>query len=208
MKATQQRLEAIGYFKSVNVYAVRTGDDIGLGDNYRDVYIEVEETTTGNVSPLMGFSSTDSIYGGLDLTERNFNIAGAGRLFSGKMSAMRGGGQFFHARATIGKKEENVLLSWMNPYVNDSLWRLGVEVTQTFSELQSDNAKVHTYGGSVYTNYPITSYWTTGLRQRLRHTFNRWDPFTQRIAGLRIFPGRKAKKSGTRFSPAFSTNLV
>lgn len=64
LKATQKRLEAIGYFKSVNVYAVRTADDVDLGENYRDVYIEVEETTTGNVSLFMGFSSTDSVFGG------------------------------------------------------------------------------------------------------------------------------------------------
>jgi len=50
LKATQRRLENMGYFKSVNVYAVRTQDDQALGENYRDVYIEVEETTTGNVS--------------------------------------------------------------------------------------------------------------------------------------------------------------
>ena len=68
LKATQSRLENIGYFKSVNVYAVRTTDDQALGDNYRDVYIEVEETTTGNVSLFFGFSSADNLFGGLDLS--------------------------------------------------------------------------------------------------------------------------------------------
>ncbi|MBM3199223.1 MAG: outer membrane protein assembly factor BamA, partial [Chlamydiae bacterium] len=60
LKVTQKRLEGIGYFKSVNVYAVRTQDDVLLGENYRDVYIEVEETTTGNISLFFGFSSADS----------------------------------------------------------------------------------------------------------------------------------------------------
>ncbi len=169
LKATQQRLEAIGYFKSVNVYAVRTQDDIGLGENYRDVYIEVEETTTGNVSLFVGFSSTDDIFGGLDLTERNFNIAGIGKALTGRVSKLRGGGEFFHVRGTLGKKQNNVLVSWMNPYVNDTLWRLGVELSRTFSELQ-DDVMVVTYGGSVYTNYPLSTYWTAGMRQRLRHS--------------------------------------
>ncbi len=79
LKATQQRLESVGYFKTVNVYAVRTPDDAALGDNYRDVYIEVEETSTGNVSLFMGFSSMDDVFGGLDLTERNFHIANIGK---------------------------------------------------------------------------------------------------------------------------------
>jgi len=168
LKATQQRLEAIGYFKSVNVYAVRTTDDADLGDNYRDVYIEVEETTTGNVSLFMGFSSTDDVFGGLDLTERNFNIAGLGKALCGKISELRGGGEFFHVKGTVGKSQNNILVSWMNPYVYDSLWRFGVEVSRTSSELQ-EHVKVVTYGGSVYTNYPLSSYWTAGMRQRLRH---------------------------------------
>lgn len=168
LKATQQKLEAIGYFKSVNVYAVRTSEDECLGDNYRDVYIEVEETTTGNVSLFIGFSSTDSIFGGLDLTERNFNIAGVPKGLTGNVSKLRGGGEFFHVRGTAGKNQNNVLVSWMNPYVNDTLWRFGVELSTTWSELQ-DNVKVVTYGGSVYTNYPLSNYWTAGMRQRLRH---------------------------------------
>jgi outer membrane protein insertion porin family len=169
LKATQQRLEAIGYFKTVNVYAVRTPDDEALGDNYRDVYIEVEETTTGNISLFMGFSSMDDVYGGLDLTERNFHIANIGKALTGHPSSMRGGGEYFHVRGTAGKKQNNILVSWLNPYVNDSLWRLGVEISQTYSKLQK-NVKVITYGGSVYTNYPLTNYWTAGMRQRLRHS--------------------------------------
>ncbi len=169
LKATQQRLEGIGYFKSVNVYAVRSADDEDLGDTYRDVYIEVEETTTGNVSLFMGFSSMDDVFGGLDLTERNFNLRGLSKAWRGQLSAMRGGGEFFHVKATVGKKQNNLLISWMNPYVNDTLWRLGVELSRTFSELQK-HVIVVSYGGSVYANYPLTNYWTAGMRQRLRHS--------------------------------------
>lgn len=168
LKATQQRLEAVGYFKSVNVYAVRTAEDDCLGTSYRDVYIEVEETSTGNVSLFMGFSSTDDIFGGLDLTERNFNLRGLAKALSGQISQLRGGGEFFHVRGTVGKSQNNVLVSWMNPYVNDSLWRFGVEISRTWSELQN-HMKVVTYGGSVFANYPLSSYWTVGMRQRLRH---------------------------------------
>jgi outer membrane protein insertion porin family len=169
LKATQQRLEAIGYFKNVNVYAVRTADDVALGDNYRDVYIEVEETSTGNVSLFMGFSSMDDVFGGLDITERNFNIANVSKAFKGNVSALRGGGEYLHVRGTAGKKQNNILVSWMNPYVNDSLWRLGVELSQTYSKLQK-NVKVITYGGSVTASYPLSNFWTMGMRQRLRHS--------------------------------------
>ncbi len=172
LKATQQRLEAVGYFKSVNVYAVRSLDETDLGDNYRDVYIEIEETTTGNVSLFMGFSSVDDVFGGLDLTERNFHISGVGQALTGNLSGLRGGGEYFHVRGTIGKKQNNILISWMDPYVNDTLWRLGVELSQTFSNDLQNNVNVKTYGGSVYTNYPLSQFWTVGMRQRLRHSYD------------------------------------
>lgn len=53
LKATQERLRNIGYFKNVNVYAVRAEDDQILGENYRDIYIEVEEAPTGHASLLV-----------------------------------------------------------------------------------------------------------------------------------------------------------
>jgi outer membrane protein insertion porin family len=76
LKATERKLQNIRYFKNVNVYSVRTQDDLMLGENYRDVYIEVDETTTGNISLFFGFSSGDSLFGGLDLAESNFNYLG------------------------------------------------------------------------------------------------------------------------------------
>lgn len=171
LKATQQKLEAVGYFKSVNVYAVRTADDDGA---YRDVYIEVEETTTGNISLFAGASSTDSFFGGIDLTERNFNLRGVPKLFGGNFSELRGGGEFFHLKGTGGKNQNNVLLQWMNPYVYDTLWRFGIDLSYTWSEAQ-DNVLVQTYGGSVYANYPLSTFWTTGVRERLRHAKDSLD---------------------------------
>lgn len=209
LKATQARLEAVGYFKSVNVYAVRTSDDDALGPTYRDVYIEVEETTTGNVSLFMGFSSMDDVYGGLDITERNFNLRGVARALGGQLSALRGGGEFFHIKATVGKKQNNILISWMNPYVNDTLWRLGVEVSRTFSELQN-NVVVVTYGGSVYTNYPLSNFWTAGMRQRIRHSKDNMHlhPKGTTPAALASVEATKALLDQNGLISAFSGNLT
>src|SRR3569832_64162 len=62
LKATQERLQNMGYFKNVNVYPVRSQDDQILGDNYRDIYIEVEEAPTGHASLFFGLSSGDGIF--------------------------------------------------------------------------------------------------------------------------------------------------
>ena len=207
LKATQSRLEGIGYFKSVNVYAVRTADDVALGDNYRDVYIEVEETTTGNVSLFMGFSTMDDVFGGLELTERNFRIAGLIKAIS-DFSALRGGGEYFHVRGTLGKKQNNILVSWMNPYLNDSLWRFGVELTRTYSQLQT-NTKILTYGGSVFTSYPINNFWSFGMRERLRHSHDyvQLEAFGNSPVAKASYEAQKKLLDQEGLISAFSANL-
>ncbi len=205
LKATQSRLEAMGYFKSVNVYPVRTNED--LGENYRDIYIEVEETTTGNVSLFMGFSTIDDIFGGVEITERNFNIAGLAKAWS-SVSNLRGGGEYFHVRGTLGKKQNNILVSWMNPYINDSLWRFGTELTRTYSELQQ-TTKIITYGGSVFASYPLNNYWTFGMRERLRHSHDYVDlrPMGTNDIAKASFEKQKRLLDQQGLVSAFSSNL-
>lgn len=169
LKATQARLENVGYFKSVNVYAVRTRDDQALGENYRDVYIEVEETTTGNVSLFFGFSSADDIFGGLDLSESNFNYRGVPRIFKDGLSSLRGGGEYAHARASFGSKQRSYTLSWLTPYFRDTLWRVGFDISESHSTLISKDYDTDAFGFSVNASYPLNNYWTFGTRYRFRN---------------------------------------
>ena len=169
LRATQHRLEAIGYFKTVNVYAVRTPEDESLGPNYRDVIIEVDETTTGNVSLFFGFSSVDSIFGGLDLTESNFNYKGLSSFWRDGLSALRGGGEYAHARASFGARESSYSISWMTPYFRDTLWRFGFDVTYSISSLQSRDYDIHNLGFSLFANYPLSPYLTHGWKYRINN---------------------------------------
>jgi len=168
LRATQDRLQNMGYFKNVNVYAVRNSEDSTLGNNYRDVYIEVEETYTGSANISLGMSSVNDVTGGLEITEKNFNIKGLFTIFSKGPSELRGGGEYFHIAANFGAKQQNYLISWMDPYFRDSLWRLGVEGSITSSKLISKDYKTKTYGGSLFTSYPITSFWTYSMKYRVR----------------------------------------
>ncbi len=170
LKATQARLENMGYFKSVNVYAVRTSDDQALGENYRDVYIEVEETTTGNISLFFGFSSADDVFRGLDLSESNFNYKGIPRVFKDGLSSLRGGGEYAHARASFGSKQRTYSVSWLTPYFRDTLWRVGFDVSETHSTLISKDYDINTFGFSLYASYPLNYYWTFGTKYRFRNS--------------------------------------
>ena len=175
LKATQMRLESMGYFKSVNVYAVKTPEDQELGENYRDVVIEVQETTTGSMSIFGGVSTNDSIFGGVDLAENNFDHRGLTKFWREGFSSLRGAGEYAHVRAQFGKKQQNYSLSWVDPYFYDTLWRFGFDTNYSISELQSSDYKVKTIGGSIFANYPITNYWTFGLKWRLRNGITKID---------------------------------
>ena len=170
LKATETRLENMGYFKSVNVYAVRTQDDLLLGENYRDVYIEVEETTTGNVSLFFGFSSADDLFGGLELSESNFNYKGIPRIFKDGPSSLRGGGEYAHARVNIGAKQRTYTISWLTPYFRDTLWRVGFDVSDSHSTLISKDYDINKIGFSLYASYPLNHYWTFGTKYRFSNS--------------------------------------
>ncbi len=169
LEASQKRLENMGYFKNVNVYAVKSPDPTLDAENYRDVFIEVEEASTGYANVALGFSSLNDVFGSFELTERNFNWRGFSQFFT-KPSALRGAGEYAHANATIGKKQRSYLLTWMNPYFCDSSWRFGFEISSTWSKLQTKNYAIKTYGGSLFTSYPITNFWTYGAKYRIRHS--------------------------------------
>lgn len=169
LKATQQRLEAMGYFKSVNVYAIRASDDKALGPNYRDVIIEVDETATGNASLFFGFSSVDSIFGGLDLSESNFNYKGLGSFWRDGLSSLRGGGEYAHARVSLGDKQTTYSISWLTPYFRDTLWRVGFDTSYTTSRIIDRDYHIDTIAGSIFANYPLTPFWTYGNRLRLKN---------------------------------------
>ena len=109
IKATQSRLENLGFFKSVNVYSVQSSDP-DLGPSYRDVHIEVEETSTGHLSFSAGYSSNDSVTGTIDISENNFDHAGLYRVFKEGPSAFRGAGEYTQLKGSFGKKQKSQLV--------------------------------------------------------------------------------------------------
>ncbi len=170
LKYTQQRLQNVGFFKNVNVYAVRVPEEEQIdGDAYRDVYIEVEEAPTGHGSLFMGVGSGGGVFGGIDFTETNFNFRGIGNFPDRGFSALRGGGEYAYARAAIGTRQTAYTLSWMDPYFKDSLWRVGIEGNIGQSSLQTKNYQVLSGGGILSASYPLSPYWTLGSRYRFKH---------------------------------------
>lgn len=169
LKATQTRLENMGYFKNVNVYSVRSEEPIDGDELYRDVYIEVEESTTGNLGLSVGFSTAEDLYGGVDLTEKNFNIKGLSSLFSDGPVALRGGGEYAQLGVKIGQKQTSYSVSWLDPYFRDTRWQFGFDLSVTSSEIVTNDYSIKTYGGSLNAAYPLTQFWTFRSKYRARY---------------------------------------
>lgn len=170
LKETEQRLLAIGYFKHVNVYAVRSDEKCGFGPNYRDVIIEVEETGTGNLSAFFGFSTAESIFGGATLTERNFNYKGLANIFSEGYPALRGGGEYFHLKATIGSKQRSYLMSWTKPYFLDTPWIVGFDLERAENHIIARHYDIESIGLTLRAKYPINQFLMFGWHYRIRNT--------------------------------------
>lgn len=170
LQRTEQKLQNIGYFKHVNVYAVRSDGPGGLGEHYRDVHIEVEETTTGNFGAGFGLSSVESVFGEFRLTERNFNYEGLASCWSDGLCKLRGGGEFLSMSAMIGAKSRKYSLAWTKPFFRDTPWIVGFEIEQSNNRYISDDYQINALGGTIHGAYPLNEFLRLGVHYRLTYT--------------------------------------
>lgn len=171
LQVTEERLKNIGYFKNVNVYAVKSEGPGSLGGHYRDVHIEVEETITGNFSAGFGFSSVESIFGEFSITEKNFNYQGFENLFCDGYKALRGGGEYVRLSALFGAKSRKYGLSWTKPFFMDTPWVVGFEMEQSNNRYVSNDYAIDASSFTVHGSYPVNQFIRLGLHYRLRNTW-------------------------------------
>lgn len=171
LEGTEARLANTGFFECVNVYAVRSQIEDPCGVRlYRDIYIEVEETDTGNLGLFAGFSSLDRIFGGVEITERNFNLAGIAQVLKKGPGALRGAGEFAHAKINIGDKQTAYMLQWTKPYFLDTPWILGIDLEKSNNRALSNAYEIKTYGGNIHGTYILNAFLKYDLYYRARHT--------------------------------------
>lgn len=171
LEATELRLCGTGYFGSVNVYAVKSQFEDPCGERlYKDIYIEVEETDTGSVGLSVGFSSIDRIFGVVEVTERNFNIAGITQVFNRGPGALRGGGEFAHWKTNIGDRQTSYLIQWTKPYFMDTQWIVGFDLEKANNRAISKAYEIKTYGGNAHGTYIWNQYLKYDIHYRAKHT--------------------------------------
>ena len=169
---TEERLKNIGYFDCVNVYAVRSSEEGCLGPNYRDVHIELHETPTGSFGAFMGFSTGDDLFGGFNITEKNFNIAGLNPRSLKEVGprGLKGGGEFAHFTATIGQKTNSNVLSWTKPYFMDTPWALGFDIERNWNGSLAQDYEILSYTGAVNLRRGLNAFLSVGTHYRIRNS--------------------------------------
>ena len=172
LQKSEERLRNIGFFKNVNIYAVKSSKADTTGPRFRDVYVEVEENpTTANVHFFLTYNSTENLSGGVMATESNFNSKGLFTLFKTGMKGLRGGGEYVSANATVGKKLLNYSASWTKPYFMDTPWIVGFELARMRNEYASQDYTIRSNNVSVFGHYPINAFLKAGWQYRLNHSF-------------------------------------
>lgn len=170
MEASEARLRNVGYFSNVNVYAVRTEEASCLKGNYRDVHIEVEEKQTGRFGVFFGYSTVEALFGGVNITESNFNSAGLGSVFSKNGPGLRGGGEHVNITASIGQKTSSYGLGWTKPYFMDSKWSVGFDIEKSTNNYISNDYEIKALKYTLRASRPINAFTRVGAHYRISNS--------------------------------------
>jgi len=170
LERTEERLMNIGYFKNVNVYAVKTNGPDSLGGCYRDVQIEVEETSTGRVGASLGYSTVESLFGTLSLTENNFNWKGLFTCWRDGPGALRGAGEFLNLTTTIGVHSRSYGISYTKPYFFDTPWVAGFDIERSNNRYISEDYEINSLGFTLRTSRMLNAFVRLGFHYRYRNS--------------------------------------
>lgn len=170
LRSTERRLQNIGYFEHVNVYAVKSAEAELIGQEFRDIYIEVEEQSTGSFNFSAGYSSTDRLFGSFAITEKNFCIRNLPLVLQEGYQAVRGGGEYFFIRTNAGDRSKSIYTSWAKPHFYDTPWTVGLDFDLGKNRARAKNYDTRYAGGSAFGKYTINQFLRGGLHFRVRRS--------------------------------------
>jgi outer membrane protein insertion porin family len=149
LRRSRQRIQDLDYFQDVTVEEVP-----GTAPDKAVVNVGVQEKPTGSLSIGAGFSTGSGFLGDLSIRERNF----------------LGRGQDLKASLLLGQKQQQVDLSFTEPYFLDREISAGADVFLIEVDRQNESSfDSNTIGAAVRMNYPLTER----LSQGWRYTFKR-----------------------------------
>jgi outer membrane protein insertion porin family len=104
VKLSKERLEGLQYFTKVDT-EVEPTEDV---PNAKNLIVAVEEGQSGNFYVGAGFSSIDQLFGYVGMTQGNFDVFNP--------PFFTGGGQKLRLQATIGTRQQNYEIKFVEPW--------------------------------------------------------------------------------------------
>jgi len=111
------------------------------------------------------------LFGGISLTERNFNADGLSGVFRNGLRALRGGGEYAHLTAQIGQKSRSYVFSWTKPHFMDTKWSVGFDINKTSTRYISKDYDVESAGLYLRATYDVNQYVRTAYYYRLKNSY-------------------------------------
>ncbi len=125
MEVSEARLKNTNYFEDVRLSPEPTNIP-----GRKDLGITVREGRTGNFTFGAGFGSVESAVVYFEVTQGNFD------LFNWR-SGFQGDGQKFRFRASLGTQSNQIVVSFIEPWLFEQRLEFGVELYRTESEYNS-----------------------------------------------------------------------
>jgi outer membrane protein insertion porin family len=149
LRRSRQRINNLGFFEKVEVTNVP-----GATPDSTVVNVAVQEKATGEISFGAGFSSTSGVLGDITLRERN----------------LIGKGQDINLRLSIGQRQQQIDLSFTEPYFLTRNLSAGFDIFRTTRDLQQESSfDRETTGGKLRMGYRINEHliqnWFVGSRE-------------------------------------------
>ncbi len=145
IRRSQQRLENLNYFKSVEV----DYEPVPRKGRKNLVYT-VEEKKTGELSFGAGFSSIDSLVGFAEISQTNFDFM--------KFPTFTGAGQKARLRIEGGDQRQEGILSFTEPYLFDKRLAGGFDVFAANRTYYSSYYNEQRYGFDLRLGKALTDY--------------------------------------------------
>ena len=128
VKVSQQRLEDMKYFSKVEMDPEPTDPPI---PGKKNLIVNVEEENTGNFTVGAGFSSVESLFGYVEVSQGNFDLF--------KPPYFTGAGQKIKLRIEIGLQEQDYDLSFVEPWFLNKKLALGIDLYRHQLDYESPN---------------------------------------------------------------------
>ncbi len=156
IKKSKERLDNLGYFEEV-----RFDTQPGTANDQVNLVTDVKETKTGSLSFGGGYSSIDKLMGFVEVRQNNFDYK--------NFSTFSGAGQSISLGANLGSVSSNYNFNFVNPYIYDSPYTLGMGVYRSTHKMSEDTGYAYAeedLGASIGISREFKDTWRAGVNYK------------------------------------------